>query len=257
MNTNVHKLRGIVLPAGPAYRNISEFVVENPYYDLPVLDGLIGAYFLSNQMVNPLNNHANLSKPLVRIGSPTVGAKFTSFSDGNQYDTQIPVGTAAAGNASMTIIAVAKNPSTTVDAWAIGNYTGNNGSSNDNILMRKDTKMEVYTSNGTNLVSTVTDLGAAGTAGQLLVVAGQYGPTSITGSCYRPATDNLLQGTAAVNRKTNVITNYRIGGRPGMTGNGTPDVSAVLIYEGRLSDSDLLTVCRYFRTTFGTRYRLW
>lgn len=97
MNTNVHKLRGIVLPAGPAYRNISEFIVENPYYDLPVLSGLIGAYFLSSQMVNPLNNHANLSKPLVRIGSPTVGEKFTSFSDGNQYDTQIPVGTAAAG----------------------------------------------------------------------------------------------------------------------------------------------------------------
>ncbi|MDK5302562.1 hypothetical protein [Serratia nevei] len=157
----------------------------------------------------------------------------------------------------MTIITVAKNPSTTVDAWAIGNYTGNNGISNDNVLMRKDTKMEVYTSKGTGLVSVVTDLSAAGAAGQLLVVAGQFGPTSITGSCYRPGTDNLLQSTAALTRKTSTTTNYRIGGRPGMTGNGTPDVSAVLIYEGRLADSDLLTVCRYFRTTFGTRYSLW
>ncbi|MBN5301046.1 hypothetical protein ACTVNX_03810 [Serratia nevei] len=259
MNTNTQKHVGIVYTPGPAYRHISEFIVENPYYDLPVSQGIIGAYFLSNKMKNPLNNHANLSKPLLRIGSPTVGNSFTSFSDGNQYDTQLPVGTSAASNAAVTIITVAKNPSKTADAWPIGNYLGGSGAiSSDNILLRKDAQMEVYTSNGTGLASTVTNLVGAGATGQLLITAGQFGPTSVTGSCYRPAEDDLLQSSRAVeSRKTKPTANYRIGGRPGMTGNGTPDVACVLIYEGRMSNADLLTVCRYLRMTFGARYNLW
>ncbi|WP_241164920.1 hypothetical protein [Serratia marcescens] len=258
MNTVVPLIQG-ELPAGPSYMDISDFIVENPFYDLTILNGLIGAYFLSSQMKNPLNNHANLSKPLKRVGNPVIGSKYTSFSDGNQFDTQIPVGSSAASNAAVTIIAVAKNPSTTVDAWPVGNYLGGSGSiSTDNILLRKDSNIESYTSDGSGLASVVTRTANGGSAGQLLVVAGQFGPTSITGSCYQPGTDNLLQNTRAISsRKANPTTNYRIGGRPGMKGNGAPDVSAVLIYEGRLSDSDLLTVCRYFRTTFGTRYSLW
>lgn len=259
MDTNVRKLRGVTLPAGPAYRNISEFIAVNPFFDLPVSAGLVGAYFLSSQMSNPLNNHANLGLPLLKIGNPTVGSTFTSFSDGNQYDTQLPVGTSAGTSSAVTIIAVTKNPSTTVDCWPFGNYLGGSGAiSTENLQVKKDNKMEVFVSNGTNLVSTVTDITASGTSGQLRVIAGRYGPTSVTGSCFRPSTDDMLHGTAAVSsRKTPATTNYRIGGRPGMTGNGTPDVSAVLIYEGRLSDAEVLTVCRYLRGTFGTRYGLW
>lgn len=251
MNTVVPLIQG-VLPAGPAYMNISEFDIFNPFYDIPYSTNLAAAGFFSSQMINPLNNHADLGKPFLKVGVPDINSRYASVSDGNYIDTQIKV-----DGADATIIEIAKNPSTTVDAWSISNYTGNNAIGSDSILLRKDRQMEVYTSAGTGLISTVINMTGAGAPGDLAVCAGRFGPNDVTGSVYRPATGDLLHGTRAAARATNANRNYCIGVRPGLSGNGNSNVSVVLIYKERLSDANLLSVMKYLRTTFGARYGLW
>lgn len=122
-------------------------------------------------MINPLNNHADLGKPFLKVGVPDINSRYASVSDGNYIDTQIKV----TGN-DATIIEIARNPSTTVDAWSVSNYTGNNAIGSDSILLRKDRQMEVYTSNGANLASTVINMADAGAVADLAIVAGRFGP---------------------------------------------------------------------------------
>lgn len=251
MNTVVPLIQG-VLPAGPAYMNISEFDIFNPFYDIPYSTNLAAAGFFSSQMINPLNNHADLGKPFLKVGVPDINSRYASVSDGNYIDTQIKV----TGN-DATIIEIARNPSTTVDAWSVSNYTGNNAIGSDSILLRKDRQMEVYTSNGANLASTVINMADAGAVADLAIVAGRFGPGDVTGSVYRPATGDLLHGTRAVTRVANANRNYSVGVRHGLTGNGNSNVSVVLIYDERLSDANLLAVMKHLRTTFGARYGLW
>ncbi|MEN4198915.1 hypothetical protein [Serratia marcescens] len=240
------------LPSGPAYMDISEFDIFNPFADIPYFNNMIGAYFLSSQMLNPLNNYADLGNPLLKYGSPEINSKYASVSDGNYFDTKIKV-----AGADATIIEVAKNPSTTVDAWSISNYTGNNAIGSDSILLRKDRKMEVYTSAGTGLSSTVIDMTGAGAPDDLAIVAGRFGPDDITGSVFLPETGGLLQGTRAAARATNANRNYCFGVRPGLTGNGNSHVSIGLIFRERLSDETLLSIMQYLRNPFGARYGLW
>lgn len=252
--TNAFMFRNISFPQseGVDYRSISEFDITNPFYDIPYFNNMVGAYFLSSQMTNPLNNHAALGTPLLKFGAPEINARFASVGDYNYFDTQIRV-----SGTDSTIIEIARNPSSTVDAWSVSNYSGNNAIGSDSILLRKDRQMEVYTSNGAGLVSTVINMADAGATTDLAIVAGRFGPGDVTGSVYRPATGDLLHGTATATRATNANRNYCIGVRPGLTGNGNSNVSAVLIFKERLSDANLLSVMRYLRTTFGARYSLW
>lgn len=256
--TNVPKLRGIFLPAGPDYRDMADFDVFNPFYDIPVSVDLVGAWFLSTQINNPLNNHADLTKPLLKVGNPVVGAKGASCSDGNYFNTGIPVGTSMASSPAVTLITVSRNPSTTVDAWVFSNYTGNNGVSSDSILMRKDNQVESYTSSGSGLASAVVSRAGAGAATDRAVTVSAFGPGVLDSSVYNPTTDSLTTGSrTGITRNINTPTNYAIGVRPGMTGNGQSEVSVVLAYKSRLSAGDQLRVARYLRTQFGTRYNLW
>lgn len=252
--TNTFLLQNISFPPGEGvdYRSLDEFDITNPFYDIPYFTNMVGAYFISSQMTNPLNNHADLGTPLIKIGNPEINAKYASVSDGNYFDTQVRV-----SGANSTIIEIARNPSSSVDAWSVSNYSGNNAVGSDSILLRKDRQMEVYTSNGSGLASTVINMADAGAAADLAIVAGRFGPSDVTGSVYRPATGDLLQGSISATRATNANRNYCIGVRPGLNGNGNSNVSAALVYKERLSDVNLLAVMQYLRTTFGARYNLW
>ncbi|XOH69991.1 hypothetical protein ACJFL7_19680 [Klebsiella pneumoniae] len=83
------KLTNVVFP-GTGYKNISEFIVEDIFADLPNKSGLVGAYFLSSQVGSPLINYANLNIPLLKVGTPVVGSKYATTTTANYYDTQLP-----------------------------------------------------------------------------------------------------------------------------------------------------------------------
>lgn len=90
---------GVKLP-GSGYPNITEFIVENIFAGLPYKTGLVGAYFLSSKGISPLVNYADLNKPLLRVGNPTVGEKYTIIDQQNYYDTGL------SSTPNMTIIGV-------------------------------------------------------------------------------------------------------------------------------------------------------
>lgn len=70
------------------HRQVASFNVVDVFADLPIKDGLVGAYFLSNQVPNPRVNYANLNKPLTVVGTPVVGKGYTQFnSHKDGFDT--------------------------------------------------------------------------------------------------------------------------------------------------------------------------
>lgn len=244
-NTPVFKFNNVIFPAGPAYRPLSDFQVTNPFSDLPFTDDLVGAYFPTAQNSNPLNNHANLSIPLLRVGSPVINTSYAQCSDGNYFDTQLPM------TENATMIALTANPSTSLGAWVISNYSGSTSEGSDSLVATENNGAQVYSLlNGSVISNTIA------TASGIVGVAGRFNANSAEISYYDPTTGTVQKGEADGSRSFSSTKSLLIGQRQGMTGNGTPQVSVVLIYAQRLSDENLLSVMKYLKEVFSTKYSI-
>ncbi|WP_241649681.1 hypothetical protein [Rosenbergiella collisarenosi] len=238
-NTQVFKFNNVIFPAGPAYRPLSDFQVKNPFSDLPYIEGLVGAYFPTSQNSNPLNNHANLSVPLLRIGSPAINDSYAQCSDGNYFDTQLMM------TEDATMIALTANPSASQGDWIISNYSGSNSEGSDSLVATENNGAQVYSLlNGEVISNTIA------TASGLVSVAGRFNASSAEISYYDPTTGTVQKGVADGSRSFKSTKSLLIGQRQGMTGNGTAKVSVVLIYNQRLTDENLLSVMTYLRKIF-------
>ncbi|WOD78098.1 hypothetical protein [Klebsiella pneumoniae] len=245
------KLTNVVFP-GTGYKNISEFIVEDIFADLPNKSGLVGAYFLSNQVGSPLINYANLNIPLLKVGTPVVGSKYATTTTANYYDTQLP------STAVMTEMGISLPGANSQNGVLLSNYrqSPTSGETFQYYLGHAKAFGQMGTSIATadTTVST-TDL----PSGVLAVTGGVIKNASVKSIAYDPTTDALVSSTASsAGRTVTTDRTLRIGTSYATTQfTGGSSVSVVLLFNLELTDAQILANARWLKNTFGVQWRLW
>ncbi|WP_437891522.1 hypothetical protein [Phytobacter sp. V91] len=257
---------GVSLPPRD-YRNISEFVVERIFDDLPFKTGMVGAYFLSNQTVSPLINYANAELPLTRIGNPVVGATYTTLDHSNYYDTGLP------STESLAVIGISLPAvSTTAQSGVVlSNYKKDETTAN---IAQGDT-LRAYASAGNVRISQFSDFAMSTPPQVNLVTSGlsvddliiSYGLIQpIAGkeagaAYYNPTTDAnvsaFYSGTSTNPRRVETVHTLRIGTTHSDTEFlGISAVSVVLVFNQDLGGTGIIANQRWLKETFGPRFGL-
>ncbi|KQN46820.1 hypothetical protein ASE93_11950 [Serratia sp. Leaf50] len=257
---------GVSLP-GVGYPHIADFQVEEIFAGLPFKDGLMGAYFLSNKTVSPLINYADMSRPLTRVGSPTVGAKYTTLDHQNYYDTGLP------SSPTLAIMAVSM-PSSAANfqgGVVVSNYLKDSSTGN---IGRGDTLI-AGVENGKPRITQYGDFTQASIpygrltpelpTDKMVVTYGIVKPekTNFVGvACYIPSTDsrvsNFSGATLTGSRHVETEHTLRIGTTISETEfTASSTVSVVLIYSQDPGGANALENMRWLKNTFGVRFELW
>lgn len=258
---------GVKLP-GTGYKHISEFNIEDVFSGIPYKDGLIGAYFLTNQNVSPLINYADISKPLVRVGNPVVNDKYTILDHANYYDT----GLQSTETLSALAISLPSLSTTNMSGIILSNYRKDASTNN---IARGDT-LRVYSDSGIIKFTQYADFAMASppsaniTGGSLPAskpiisygLAGSVGGGICGVSHYNPDTDanasNIYAGAYQNPRHVETERTLRIGTTASDTEFlGQSAVSAVLIFNKDLGSAALIANERWLHGTFGAEWGLW
>lgn len=258
---------GVQLP-GSGYKHISEFNVEDVFSGIPFKDGLVGAYFLTNQNVSPLINYADMSKPLMRVGNPVVNDKYTILDHANYYDTGLP----STETLSALAISLPSVSTTNLSGIILSNYRKDSGTNN---IAQGDT-LRAYSDEGIIKFTQYADFSMASppsaniTGGDLpankLIIS--YGLVGTVGgglcgiSHYNPDTDknvsNIYAGAYQNPRRVESERTLRIGTTTSDTEFlGQSAVSAVLIFNKDLGSAGLIANERWLHGTFGAEWGLW
>ncbi|WP_437890150.1 hypothetical protein [Phytobacter sp. V91] len=257
---------GVSLPPRD-YRNISEFIVDKIFGELPYRNGLVGAYFLSNQTASPLLNYANLALPLTRVGNPVVGEKYAALDHSNYYDTGLPsTETLAIMAISLPSVSVSSQSGVIVSNYRKDATTGN--------AARGDT-LRAFATGGNTRVTQFGDYSPSSpsanreTSGldveHLLISYGLVTPVEgkyVGVGYYDPVNDAnysiLNSGTPAYPRHVETEKTLRIGTSVSDTELlGISAVSVVLIFNQDLGSSGVIANERWLKGTFGPRFGLW
>ncbi|HGD3795629.1 TPA: hypothetical protein ACI4K3_004481 [Klebsiella pneumoniae] len=244
-------MTNVVFP-GTGYKNISEFIVEDIFADLPNKSGLVGAYFLSSQVGSPLINYADLNKPLVKVGDPVVGSKHTATTTQNFYDTQLP------STAVMTAIGVMLPGANSQNGVLLANYSQSPASGDTFQYYLGHAK--TFGQMGTSIASADTALPTTDFPdGVPAVVGGIIKNASVKAFAYDPTTDALVSSTAtSAGRTVTTDRTIRLGTSYATTQfTGGSSVSVVLLFNLELTDAQILANARWLKNTFGVQWGLW
>lgn len=243
--SGILNLDDITLPAGPAYKNISEFLRVS----LSVTSGLVGLYQFGGSLAASLENIANPAAPLTAVGAPTISTIGATLDKTACFDTGF------ADTADLTFIAVAKplNAAAAAQNIMIGNYA-DAAPSGALLYQNAATTAALRVTNGTGSAQT-----GAGSDATITPDYTKYnifsGRAEVAGAGAMKvgwSHDGVLTAGTQVTLtgRTPVARNLRIGGSYSTGFPGSRQFLGAAIWNRSISDAELATVVAELRTFY-------
>lgn len=245
------KLNNVVLP-GTGYRHISEFIVEDIFADLPNKSGLVGAYFLSSQVGSPLINYADLNTPLVKVGAPVIGSKYSTSGTANFFDTQLP------STPVMTAMGISLPGADSQNGVLLANYAQSPTSGDTFQYYLGHAK--AFGQMGSSIATADTALSTTDfPAGVLAITGGVIKNASVKAFAYDPVTNAMISSiSTSAGRTVTTDRTLRLGTSYATTQfTGGSNVSVVLVYNVELTDAQILANAQWLKNSFGVEWGLW
>jgi len=247
--TTVLKLSNVSLP-GSGYPHIATFAMAP---DLPVKGGLIGLYaFSKNEMVS-VYNHADPSKPLIKVGSPTINKFGALLSKNHCFDSTL----LSAGN--VTFMAVAKPikvSSNEASALLISNFASGTPVAGDSLGFRGSPANQAGGFGGRADGSTTAapvDISAANEnnwnffATRITAAGNVRAYWGSNGSLVSP---DSVPGSRAVE----TVRTLRVGGHYGLERNGVANVALAAIFHSSLDAGQVQSNYEYLRDVWAPAF---
>lgn len=197
-------------------------------FEIPVLSGLKGAYFLNGGAKLARRNFAPGGRDAQIVGPVTEGTNYLVMPAGSYIDTGIPE------TAACSFMILCKKPTLGTKAGLIGTYNGG-------VSVGASLYCDAGVTNPQAAIEKVDGQDSTGTAGNLL----NWGLIGVTVPATGAAkTYNFTAGNSTVSSNTaaRAVTSTEtvlIGGLPAAAFRDTLYVGFALIYEGQLSDAEV------------------
>lgn len=219
---------------------------------LPHPDGLVGLYLIGGNVSTSLRNFADSSKPLIAVGSPTVGAFGATLSSANYFDTGITTGVDRTWTviAKPTLAAVSGDRSVLISnrRFTGGNYRGDAFTWEEtNLLLNRFDRTMPASGQATSMSVT----GATDTWNGFAAITDSTGVA--TTGWRKNGSTSWTAPSASVSRTLYTGDNLRIGSSP-IAETGTSSVGLVVLQNVVLTQAQVNANMSYLSALLAANY---